>query len=208
MEKLVPVVGTFIRIPIYSSRRKTFLQRWCDAIKQYNKLFNPVNWKGGLDTIDANIDVVKKQLFYKQYAWEMYIDKLRFDVLPLIKKLEKEKFIESYHFLVHNKHGFNQIKDDGCYIHLRLNCASEAICDKLIDGLPSFCEYTVKERLSDYVGGIDMSYFETPKVFWELLNCMSALVELWINSHDPDRKFPAQHAGMLDHYIRNMLLMK
>ena len=77
-------------------------------------------------------------------VWHRYLDFIRNEIAPIIRRLEELKLISWYSFLIHDKNsGVPTTKDDNrSYVHLRFEIALSAKEHELRAALPESCILT------------------------------------------------------------------
>ena len=134
---------------------------------------------------------------------------LRDEVLPLIRYLERERGLSSFHFLVHDRMSGvpTDEKDKGSYVHLRL------LFKKSIGlHLEKFPHFVMTHAIMDprpTAGGVDGGLLKNAEMAWRLIDMQSAWVLAFIEAHQwkDDGDIVRQMRQYL-HYFANMTQMK
>lgn len=146
--------------------------------------------------------------------WQDYLDLLRTQISPLVRRLQDLGMIEWYSFLVHGRQSGvpTDESDQAHYVHLRLEVADGVQESDIASQLPPFCRMTRKMPVAqrDGLDNSDVRAFKDQNVEWgwRVLGEGSEWVLRMLESHDPAMRIPPQNVAQLLHYLGNSLLIR
>jgi len=130
---------------------------------------------------------------------------IRGKIYPMISRLQNERIIDWYSFLIHNrKSGVPTTEDDpNVYFHVRVSLKNE--------GEPSFPDYCVmtrkiKREWVESIAGIDKSLLKTEEIeeAWRIIGEQSEWFLNMLNIHKEDLDIPTRQVRQFLHFYANM----
>lgn len=157
-----------------------------------------------------NLDLVVDTYFpIKDMRPEAYLSQLRAELLPEIRKLEAERKIIWFGFLIH---GARQLAgrvpptDQTPYVHIRLGLPNGAAIDAFIRQLPNHFQQPQLLPVAA-ITGVDVSLVRDKNwaYAWKLHGEASDWVLRLIEAHDDDATISIQQVVQFLHFITNAL---
>ena len=142
---------------------------------------------------------------------DAYISQLREELLPEIRKLQKERGIIWYGFLIHdhgNLAGRVPSTDHSPYIHLRLGLPDGSDIDAFIQRLPQHFQKPQKTSLAD-ISGIDVSIMKNQSwaYAWKMHGEASEWVMRMLEAHAEDANIHIQQIIQFMHFLTNPFMI-
>jgi hypothetical protein len=152
--------------------------------------------------------IVDTYIRIKDRNLQQYISQLRTELIPEIRKLEREEAIIWYAFLVHDykELGGRVPPTDDWFIHLRLGLDKGADIEKFISELPKHFEKPIKKGYSS-VDGIDGNILKNKDwaYAWKVHGEASEWILRMIESHSDDAEIHIRQIIQFMHFITNPL---
>jgi hypothetical protein len=155
--------------------------------------------------------VVDTFIRIRDFTFDAYISQLRSEVIPEIRRLEREGKIIWYGLLIHNqKHLSGRVPatDQNKYIHIRLGLPEGTDVNKFIHGLPSHFQKPIHTSLPA-IGDIESSVLKDQNWLyaWKVHGESSEWVLKMVESHADNANIPIGQILQFMHYITNPLMM-
>ena len=154
--------------------------------------------------------IVDTYIPIRQPNRDAYLDQLRQEVVPSIRKLQKDGLLSWFSFLIHGPDmlgGREPLNSSRWYIHLRLEPESTIDVEEFITKLPQhFCN-PVRKTLRE-IGGLQdtILHNEDWAYAWKIHGEASEWVVLLLESHR-DSAIPLQQLVQFLHFITNPIML-
>ncbi len=147
----------------------------------------------------------------KDMNFSAYIDQLRSELLPVVRRLQSEGKIVWHSFLLHGQQqlgGRVPTTDQGSFIHIRLSLPEGADLQEFISNLPEHFEQPIESPLAP-MNEFGNAEFEGQdwRYAWKMLGEASEWVLRLIESYSGKTEIPTNNIIQLLHYITNPLTL-